>query len=79
MAARLKGWLLDAPKLAARRRISASKRRRSSARSMASTVVPRMVTPWRSSGSARLIAVCPPNWTTTPLARSASMTARTAS
>ena len=60
-------------------RISASKRRRSSARSMASTVVPRMRTPWRSSGSARLIAVWPPNWTTTPLARSASMTASTAS
>ena len=47
-------------------RISASNARRSSARSMLAMLLPRMVKPARSSGSARLIAVWPPNCTTTP-------------
>ena len=38
-----------------------SNRRRSSARSMASTSLPIKVAPARANGSARLIAVCPPN------------------
>ena len=39
-----------------------SKRRRSSARSMVSALEPMMGIPVRVSGSARLMAVCPPNW-----------------
>ena len=57
-------------------RINASNARRSSARSMLAMLLPRMVTPARSSGSARLIAVWPPNCTTTPDACSSSMIAR---
>jgi hypothetical protein len=42
-------------------------------------LLPRMRTPAWSSGSARLMAVWPPNWTTTPLACSSWMIAVTAS
>src|SRR5690349_24564501 len=47
------------------RSMRSSKRRRSSARSMLSTEVPRMGAPAAASGAARPIAVCPPNWVTT--------------
>ena len=52
---------------------------RFSAASMLDTDVPRMAMPRRSSGVARLIAVCPPNCTTAPTARSSAITAATAS
>src|SRR5690349_2608751 len=44
--------------------ITASKRRRSSARSMLSTEVPRIGAPLAASGPASPIAVCPPNCVT---------------
>ena len=45
---------------------SLEKRSRSSARSMASGVVPRIGTPAFSSASASFSGVCPPNCTITP-------------
>ncbi len=57
----------------------ALKRFRSSARSIASGLVPRIVTPARWSGSASFKGVCPPNWITTPSGRSSSMTFITSS
>jgi hypothetical protein len=47
-------------------RQSAAKRSRSSARSIWSTLVPRMGTPSASSGFASLSGVWPPSWTMTP-------------
>ncbi len=46
--------------------MSAAKRSRSSARSMASGVVPKMGTPSSWSGTASLSGVCPPYWTMSP-------------
>ena len=51
---------------------SALKRLRSSARSIASGLVPRMGTPARKSGRASRSGVCPPNWITTPSGFSSS-------
>ena len=54
---------------------ASANRRRSSARSIASTDEPRIATPWADSGSARLIAVWPPNCTTAPATSSVRATA----
>src|SRR6266704_2192718 len=48
--------------------------RRSSARSIASTLEPRMSMPFSDSGCARLMAVWPPNCTSAPVTRSAAAT-----
>ena len=66
MAVPLSGWGMPS---SVRRALN---RLRSSARSMASGLVPRMGTPARKSGSARRSGVCPPNWITTPVGRSSS-------
>ena len=60
-------------------RSSSLKRLRSSARSMASGLVPRIGTPARKSGRARRSGVWPPNCTTTPSGFSSSMTFITSS
>jgi len=56
-----------------------SKQPRSSALRIASQSVPMMGTPSAASGSARLMAVCPPNDTTMALGRSSRMTFITSS
>jgi hypothetical protein len=56
-----------------------SKRSRSSARSIESGDVPTIGTPARSSGTASLSGVCPPNWTMTPSGRSRSISASASS
>ncbi len=48
-------------------RQTSAKRSRSSARSIASTEVPRTGAPSSSSPRARFRGVCPPSWTITPL------------
>ncbi len=62
---------------------SLAKRSRSSARSIESGEVPRILTPASCSGSDSLSGVCPPYWTTTatspPASRSRLMIANTSS
>ena len=62
-----------------RRRSSAPKRPRSSARSIASTGVPSSFRPASSSSFARRSGVWPPNWTITPSGFSTSAIASTSS
>ncbi len=57
----------------------AENRSRSSARSMASGVVPRMGAPACSSGTASLSGVCPPYWTISPSGFSIRTISRTSS
>jgi len=59
--------------------MSALKRWRSSARSIASGEVPRIGTPASRSGTASFSGVCPPNCTITPSGRSRSTMLRTSS
>ncbi len=56
-----------------------TERPRSSARSMASTLVPRIGTPASCRPAASLSGVCPPNWTMTPSGCSISTIASTSS
>ena len=60
-------------------RVIASKRRRSSAVSIASGDVPRMRTPAASSGRVSLSGVCPPSCTITPIGCSRATISRTSS
>ena len=58
---------------------TAEKRSRSSARSIASGLVPMMGTPARARGQASFSGVCPPKVTTTPSGHSASTMSMTSS